>query len=314
MMQNTRRLGVKIATATAVIAAVFAVAGRSGADAVAKPQGGNAESKGARLDRRPSHRTHMRFISTCRKCAKKDCTNCHTLDRTSGNFVLNEKACDVCHVPVRPKAWNAPGKARSLRKIKFKHTNHLTFRDKKPIPCAECHSTTMKDAHVDNTPAMVPDTCFTCHSEEKTRVPQRTCVACHEEQNKAKVMPSNHTASWRRNHGEAVRWDPEPEHGKKCTQCHGQTACVACHRSERPASHTGLWRERLHGKEASWDRERCKTCHETGACISCHRRTPPLNHRGDWVANHKRVQGFEEGCTTCHSVTWCRSCHAGQRR
>jgi hypothetical protein len=112
-------------------------------------------------------------------------------------------------------------------------------------------------------------------------------------------------------HGETARWHPG-EHGKDCALCHARSACVSCHRSTMPRSHTGLWRERLHGKEAEWDREACRTCHETGACVSCHRRTQPLNHRGDWIANHGRISGFEEGCTVCHSSSWCRDCHSGR--
>jgi hypothetical protein len=179
------------------------------------------------------------------------------------------------------------------------------------VKCVDCHKRTMNDRQKHNEPPVAADRCISCHAKEK--LPQRDCSMCHQVKGKAmdRVEPPSHNKTWPVNHGREARWSPALGHGKQCELCHRKTDCVACHRTQRPRDHTGLWRLVMHGSFAKWDRERCKTCHETGACVSCHRRTRPLNHRGAWIRNHGRVvsPGFEERCNTCHSQAWCTNCH-----
>ncbi len=249
-----------------------------------------------------SHKTHIQF--------NDDCTGCHLWEQDDGLPELNKPYCDKCHDEQGTPKWEIPGQARELQKIAFKHNLHT-----RQAKCVECHKTTMTDRHRLNTPLVSPDKCISCHTKKKVLFPMRNCRRCHGV-DRNRVSPKNHGETWSVRHGREERWSPARDHGKKCQLCHRNTACVACHRSKRPRSHTGLWRIRIHGTQAKWDRDRCKTCHETGACISCHRRTPPQNHRGAWGAIHGLSAKFKSNsrCLTCHNPAWCTNCHRGASR
>ena len=89
----------------------------------------------------------------------------------------------------------------------------------------------------------------------------------------------------------------------------------SCHNLVMPRSHNGLWRVRMHGLAASWDRDRCKTCHESGVCVRCHATERPLNHVGNWGTVHGLAASTSdnEHCATCHRGSFCVQCHTQAR-
>jgi hypothetical protein len=247
------------------------------------------------------HAVHYNF--------KPDCELCHVLDPQAALPRLDEQACLKCHDERGTPPWRLPGDGRPLRGINFKHADHARGRE-----CVDCHRTTVEGTHQAGAPVVAPSLCLDCHADARNekRIARRECARCHDSDRK-RATPPNHDRTWLSRHGRELRWESAGDHGERCSQCHGNSACVACHRSQRPVSHNGLWRLRLHGTAARWDRDRCRTCHETGACVACHRRTPPQNHRGPWRSIHGLAakSKLDDRCTTCHTGAWCTSCHKG---
>ena len=264
---------------------------------------------------RLSHKTHTHFVKKL-KSSKNDCTDCHRLDKKQKSYELERDFCKNCHTPRPPEPWNPPHEARKLEGVLFDHSKHDRTKSKRKRQCIECHEITVNDAQTWKNLLIAPDRCIACHTKEKVAIPVKMCARCHSREEKNRVAPKNHGKNWPIHHGAEARFNPVLGHGKQCALCHANTSCVACHRTKRPKSHTGLWRLRMHGTEAQWDRQRCKICHETGACVSCHRRTKPISHRGAWRTGHGRtvLPNSEEHCTTCHSPGWCVNCHKGRGR
>jgi hypothetical protein len=152
--------------------------------------------------------------------------------------------------------------------------------------------------------------CAQCHAERGLVRVEARCEACHGQDLK-KVKPADHTTSWTRRHGEESRERTFAEHGKACSLCHGTDTCVRCHRQKAPDSHTGLWRVRMHGVAAEFDRDGCKACHETGVCTRCHRVTRPVNHVGAWSQTHGLAAATtdNQSCRVCHKASFCAACH-----
>ncbi len=258
-----------------------------------------------------SHTTHLAFQKTEDRSIA--CVDCHELKTGNSSPTLKKQFCANCHDTPGPPRWKLPGAGQELiEEIKFQHEAH-----QETVKCEQCHETTLEEEHKPGTPLVAPERCLSCHSQKtnKKRISKRACVRCHVTV-KNRFAPESHKKTWRVRHGRQERWSPARGHGKRCSLCHSNASCVACHRTERPRNHTGLWRLRMHGTNARWNRDRCKTCHQTGACISCHRRTPPQNHRGAWKAIHGRVARSKsnEHCITCHSLPWCADCHRGAAR
>ncbi len=258
-----------------------------------------------------SHTPHMAFQKNDGRSMA--CTECHDVSSEDASPSLKKQFCNNCHQPPGPPTWKLPGAGRELiDEIKFKHKAHQDA-----VNCEQCHGTTLEKKHEPGTPLVTPDRCLSCHLKKtnKKRIPKRACGRCHGTA-KNRIAPENHKKTWRVRHGQRERWSPALGHGKRCSLCHSNASCVTCHRTERPRDHAGLWRLRMHGTNARWDRDRCKTCHQTGACISCHRRSPPQNHRGAWKSVHGPVARSKsnEHCVTCHSPAWCADCHRGASR
>ncbi|MBN1656092.1 MAG: hypothetical protein JXA30_20155 [Deltaproteobacteria bacterium] len=277
-----------------------------------KPESRSAKAftEGVRL---PSHKTHIGFIKECDDC-RKDCTDCHALDKKTDSYRPDPDFCRECHLSSPPQTSINRIKGRKMKGILFGHTTHEQRQNGAKIACRDCHESTLEDEQIKYQPLVAPERCFSCHADRGIGFSERSCDRCHIEKRRNRLEPSNHDHQWRRTHGEQARWSAYRGHREQCVLCHQNAACVACHRTERPLDHTGLWRVRMHGIAAQWDRDRCKTCHETGACISCHQRTPPTTHRVNWVARHGRVAGFENRCTVCHTQSWCNGCHRGNNR
>lgn len=286
MRTGTGRNGIGVALAAALALVLFAAEFRAGPA------------------RDFQHAVHVHF--------KQDCAFCHKSAAGRPLPELDERACETCHDERGTPERRVLGAARDLEGIRFVHADH-----ERDTECEDCHGTTADDAHEAGTPLVGPDRCIACHAEEDNakRIGYRECARCHD-LNKRSVAPADHARNWLGRHGRLVGWDPAGGHGERCAQCHGNSACVACHRTQRPVSHNGLWRLRMHGTAAKWDRDRCRTCHETGACVSCHRRTPPQNHKGAWVSIHglAAANQLDARCTTCHSRAWCTDCHRGRNQ
>ena len=280
-----------------------------------KPAAANHDEEVPQYSEKLSHRTHTHFLKKI-KGAKNDCTDCHRLDPSQKHYELERSICKKCHTRRPPPPAHPPEEARKLDGVVFEHKKHEQTAEKRNRPCEDCHQKIAEDKHKKGRLLVEPDRCLSCHKKEKVKVSVKRCGRCHEEQKKTRTAPQSHGKAWNFHHGSEARWDPVLGHGRQCALCHANSACVACHRTQRPRNHTGLWRLRMHGKEARWAREGCKTCHETGACISCHRRTKPMNHRGAWKKFHGRTASSESdsGCATCHNPGWCAHCHRGAGR
>ncbi len=233
------------------------------------------------------------------------CFECHA-EETDG-----VTPCAPCHAVEGPPKRATGGLLRPTLHGLFDHAPHAV--DAK-LACGTCHDETRHAARPAGTPLMERPRCLECHEERDVPVGPRDCAACHGE-DLSRVKPVDHDGGWRFRHpGEGDRRELAG-HGQDCSTCHGPDACRDCHRTAQPRSHTGLWRDHLHGRAASWDREACATCHEPGTCVSCHRTTRPLNHRGAWRQVHGLVAGSQADsrCTTCHQPTFCADCHRGGR-
>ncbi|MBM4371980.1 MAG: cytochrome c3 family protein [Deltaproteobacteria bacterium] len=228
-----------------------------------------------------------------------ECGHCHEAG-DGGAMKLTTGSCGDCHDGGAPhyRAAAVPG-GRFLR---FPHAVHA-----EAFACADCHKAP-DVAFPRGKPA-----CDACHRDNDVRIPAAACARCHGAPAQ-KLVPPDHGGAWRSRHGREARWRVFDRHGETCAACHGSEGCETCHRTERPRSHTGLWRLRTHGASASWDRDSCRTCHETGSCEACHASTAPLNHVGAWSTLHgltARTRS-DESCAACHGPGWCASCHSGR--
>lgn len=250
-----------------------------------------------------SHQFHI-------ETAEAACKVCHDVSTSSGRPVTDfDKGCKSCHEDGYP-AYNPLPKLGALA-VEFPHRAHA-----EKMECTVCHSGIPTDKIVAGAPVMGKDRCFACHAEKNVPVSMTACVRCHGE-NRKLIRPADHGGDWLLRHGSTAAWRiPEGEHGKDCKQCHGKSACTECHDQMAPGDHTGLWRARMHGLAAQWDRDRCKTCHETGTCVRCHQQTEPMNHAGPWKQVHGLVAGSRdsESCAVCHRTSECAACHAGNRK
>lgn len=249
-------------------------------------------------DPRPLHQLHQ-------EDAELSCNDCHQADaKRPGQMTIKAESCADCH-DATPA--NKVPKHRRL-KAAFPHSAHSGF------DCTDCHADMAKEQFDTSKPVLSEARCASCHDENGVEIAKNDCRKCHG-RNERKVKPADHSGAWLRQHGRESRWRVHGEHGKDCTLCHQERACQACHLTRLPADHGALWRARMHGSAASWDRERCKTCHETGTCLACHRSASPPSHRGDWVGRHGKVaQGFDNNCQVCHRRSQCIACHRQERQ
>ena len=191
--------------------------------------------------------------------------------------------------------------------VRFPHKAHVDS-----LECNDCHAPSEGSAEPDRRAKASYEACTECHNENDIELDKAACAKCHGVKMRL-TAPPDHKKAWLARHGRESEWRVFEKHGRKCSLCHQSNVCITCHQSQKPASHTGLWRIRTHGSAASWDRNRCKTCHETGTCIQCHTTTPPINHTGSWGSTHILVAqtAGNERCAVCHSlVRPCAGCHA----
>ncbi len=233
---------------------------------------------------------------------KLACTDCH-LKQPAGPPKVSFNKCKDCHGSGGPPPFKVP-RFQRIGLHGFPHAKH----DRR-LACTVCH--TLMTTDYAGKPIMDKKRCAACHAQGGYRVAEQQCVVCHG-YDKKKVKPESHLASnWLHDHGELSQLGESDEHGTDCRLCHGEQACTRCHRERMPKSHNGLWRMRLHGEAASWDRESCKACHETGVCVRCHENTRPLNHTAAWASVHGAAAQTtdNETCGVCHRPNCGSSCH-----
>jgi hypothetical protein len=240
------------------------------------------------------------------------CTDCHTRAEDSDQAGMPSiKACRNCHSEkedieknLKPFAvdkkivWTS---ATALSEdAQFSHQNHLGAE----VACEDCHQGVTESKAVSAKFKVEKDDCLVCHSKQEKAI-KGACNTCHESVDQD-WQPDSHLQNWKMFHGQVARAGIDPPYENRCSLCHTDSACLACHQDEEPRSHTSHWRNRSHGIAAGMDRDSCATCHRTDYCDRCHRETEPMSHRASWGAPRDRH------CMTCHlplESQGCSACH-----
>jgi hypothetical protein len=231
-----------------------------------------------------------------------DCKDCHGDADKLDKPALARDFCAGCH----EGEMQGQLRMKHVRSvIAFPHAAHAAA-----VECRECHADTAADGDVAGTPFVPFDKCVSCHESNGLDVAGSNCTSCHGKDMR-RTAPADHAGAWSVQHGPQARWRVFERHGKDCSTCHRNDACVSCHAKSRPKTHTGLWRLRTHGFAASFNEDSCKTCHQTSACIRCHKETEPLSHRGGWKSLHGTAAGSDsvQHCAVCHGSNDCSTCH-----
>lgn len=271
------------------------------------------------------HRT-----TQCRAChvdnnynlASHECIACHADDDAHAGRLGQD--CGRCHLPTkgapkfdhelmtsfpltgahaRAECWHChrPGTepARPLSVEEWRQVSPAAVDRRFPVRGRAC-----RDCHADPHQGYVGQDCDTCHTTTHFSVltgPQARAI-----------LPASHRGGWLQRHAMLpLTASGLSAERQNCETCHGTPVCRGCHLSERPRSHSGLWRLRTHGTAAEFDPSACAVCHEAAACTQCHERTAPLNHRGNWLGLHGYASGGfgESNCYVCHRRTECLQCH-----
>ena len=241
-----------------------------------------------------------------------DCADCHRGAKdsdTPGMPVLTQ--CMLCHEAIDAKKpperkvttmfegkdWRAPAGNQLSGEIVFSHLRHAAGGRE----CNSCHQHIENDDGDAASAAMTMNACVACHTQQNAA---NECATCHRDI-RVDREPPTHAFAWQRLHGQAVR-----AHGTatadRCSLCHQESSCAACHMEVPPESHNNYFRLRGHGLFARMDRENCSACHRADSCDSCHRDARPINHLGAWggVRNNHCISchfplGSDE-CSVCH--------------
>ena len=164
----------------------------------------------------------------------------------------------------KPLKWES--KIKVSDDLVFSHAVHAEGS----VKCEKCHYNIKKVqiAAQAGDPSMIQ--CMQCHNE---RGDDNDCKTCHIKTDRD-VAPDSHERAWIVLHGTASR---ECIGGRKpaCGWCHTQSACLNCHRIQKPQDHTQIWKEIEHGTMAKLDRTRCAVCHESNLCARCHNTVLP---------------------------------------
>ena len=225
------------------------------------------------------------------------CGVCHEIDEQAPE----PEQCGRCHT--RADYSVDPLEPSLTAEQRFVHEPHLA----QGVDCTVCHPNPQKRRLVRG-PLMA--FCLDCHEARGESLTE--CSVCHNEitqesrprfRGAGRILHDNPQA-WQRLHGREYQVDPQ-----FCALCHEdyEASCDACHRQNRPDSHTVSWRRTTHALHASWDRARCAVCHEEDSCLKCHQNTKPRSHRRGGWGNPADLH-----CTTCHfpeSSGNCTVCH-----
>jgi hypothetical protein len=251
-----------------------------------------------------SHRVHVTDEGL-------ECAGCHSGAATTddpGMPVLTQ--CQLCHETIdaekpperkvatlfEAKGWRSASQ-RMSSEIVFSHQSHAAAGRE----CNSCHLHIESDDGVEQPAAMTMSVCVACHAQQSAA---NECATCHREIRVDRAPPT-HAFAWQRLHGKAVRAHGTEE-ADRCSLCHQESSCVACHMDVSPGNHNNYFRLRGHGLFARMDRQNCAACHRSDSCDSCHRDARPVNHIGAWgglrnnhcISCHQPLVGNE--CSTCH--------------
>lgn len=244
-----------------------------------------------------------------------DCSSCHEPAEEGGPPSMPSlETCQLCHEGMdeelpperRPEAFFVDGAPRPGLpalgdEVLFSHAGHVAAAGG---DCATCHGDVEASERVLPEHAFSMDDCTSCHGRQGV---DPSCATCHSVIDEG-WEPASHDLAWDRVHGQAFRAGGT-EVAARCTLCHTESSCTACHLDQPPASHDNHWRLRGHAIPASLDRESCATCHRDDSCQACHDEIRPLSHRGSFGgmrSNHCLTCHFPlrgEGCATCHEST-----------
>ena len=245
-----------------------------------------------------------------------DCRQCHgAAERANPGFSKERRPAGT---------RQASGAAVNL---KFAHLPHLRSGGAEPVSCITCHYEIPQSERLADLSHPEALDCVACHDGQRELVSHfrmEDCQACHLEAREGvlpashsrSLKPLSHTVGFRRHHREQASAE-----NAKCFVCHTQVSpavrregdCAACHQVMRPLSHTGRWRDAIHGKQAALDRQACAVCHTADTCSRCHNQLP---------RSHLPLALFKAGahadlatlqlrsCFTCHTFEdTCAACH-----
>ena len=276
-----------------------------------------------------SHENHVNeYDAACSDChgeseggrfarpGHDSCVDCH--EDWIDTEKITEKTCGQCHKArdLEELAGGEPPDARILPGGEFIHTEALAER------CTECHGDLFGEKLYD-VPSL--DRAARVRIRDMAHGWDMACTDCHVDLD-PETAPLSHDLNWERRHG---TYGIEADNA--CAMCHTEQSCRDCHAETMPESHTLLWKNKTHGIEAGWDRERCQVCHEEDSCTACHQEVRPVSHNAAWRKNHclncHSSESTGTGCALCHEVSgpdshpnphdanWetahCRSCHNG---
>lgn len=278
-----------------------------------------------------SHRVHAAEGLECEACHAGATTETAAGMPAAAGCLLCHEGIDEAKPPERHAARlfagegvQSAGLAALDDEVRFSHAAHAKAR----IACAACHGAVVESDRTSASVRVGKDACMGCHVDTGLG---DDCASCHATVRR-ETAPASHALDWRRGHGARVR-SRSDANADRCTLCHAETACAACHQTEAPAGHTDHFRHVGHGLLAALDREACDTCHQPDACLACHQDTAPRSHGAAFgspgnqhcVSCHLGTTGGG-GCVTCHATTpshalaapqpaWhvpgmnCRQCH-----
>jgi hypothetical protein len=245
-----------------------------------------------------------------------DCTDCHAgAEESDDPGMPAQGQCLLCHKDLdakkpperRSSVLFTDGKlqvhhaARVPDEVIFSHKAHVA----RGLDCSACHPGIQTSERIGTEMRISMDACTRCH--ERTQPPgagPQDCAVCHKEIKKD-VSPPSHEHNWRKMHGQSVRAGGEGM-SDRCSLCHTESTCTACHSETAPESHNAFWRTRGHGIAAEMDRGSCAACHRPDSCQRCHADTLPASHTGMWGSprdNHCLTCHFPltgESCAVCH--------------
>jgi hypothetical protein len=229
--------------------------------------------------------------------SKESCMECH---EEADHSRKESESCYMCHKqpiakPVRPMP-------DVYSDVIFDHAKHAKSEE----DCASCHGEVTKaDTLSDILCPSKEAVCLRCHEKDVGQADR--CSICHGETRKG-IKPKSHDMAWKRWHGESATDGFFDREWYKCSLCHEQNTCDACHQEEEPRSHNETWRRGTHGLAAEVDRQRCLACHKEDICITCHSTAPPYPRN----VLHTNLSGCSEKCHVgAHRFggQQCTACH-----